>query len=697
MTGARGAEADREGGPCAGGARDILDNLLEGCQVVGFDWRYVYVNDAVVRHGRKSKEELLGRTMMEVYPGIENTEMFALLRRCMKERTHHEMENEFTFPDGSKGWFDLRFAPVPEGVFIHSLEITERKRAEARIAHLNSVLWGIRNVNQLITRGERDRDRLIQEACELLVRSRGFLSAVIGLTGEPDSRVTSYAGAGRKFADLSGSLQRGEAPRCAREAMAKRGVTVVVDPERSCAECPALGEPVGGRESLATGLELNGRIYGFLLACVPRGMGTDPEEQDLLHEVAGDLAFALHGMSVEAQLDRSQTVLAEREEELRQSQKLEAIGQLAGGVAHDYNNILTVQIGYCELMQAQLRPEDPLFKELTKIKDCAERAAVLTRQLLAFSRKQALEFEVLDLNAVVGSLEEMLRRLIGEDVEFTVVAGGKLGRVRADRGQMEQVIMNLVVNARDAMPGGGKLTIETADVALDEEYVKRHVDATAGPHVMMAINDSGHGMDKETKGRIFEPFFTTKEHGKGTGLGLATVYGIVRQCGGNIWVYSEPGKGTSFKIYLPRVESAVTVSMTARDAPTVAARGMGELILVVEDEEPLRGLFVMMLEGLGYRVKAAANGGEALIAIEEEGLRPDLLITDMVMPGMSGRTLAGRLSGVQPGLKVLFTSGYTDSTIVRHGGLDPETAFLQKPFNLKSLAAKVQKLLAERN
>jgi len=423
-------------------------------------------------------------------------------------------------------------------------------------------------------------------------------------------------------------------------------------------------------------------------------MGDDPEEQGLLQEAAGDLAFALRGMTVEAQLDSSKTALAETEEQLRQSQKMEAIGRLAGGIAHDYNNILTVQIGYCELMQSQLRPEDPLFKELSKIKVCAERAASLTSQLLAFSRKQSLRLEVLDFNEVVRNMETMIRRLIGEDVEFAVVAGGDLGRVKADPGQMEQAIMNMIVNARDAMPQGGRLMIETANVDLDEEYVERHVDATVGPHVMLAITDTGHGMDNETKSRIFEPFFTTKEPGKGTGLGLSTVYGIVKQSGGNIWVYSEPGKGTTFKIYLPRVES---VEMTPKEAREVSAtHGAGQLILVAEDEEPLRELFVMMLEHLGYRVRAAANGGEALMAIEEEGLTPDLLITDVIMPGISGKTLADRILRVRPGLKVLYTSGYTDDAIVHHGALDPETPFLQKPFNMKSLAAKVQEMLRDR-
>jgi PAS domain S-box-containing protein len=388
-----------------------------------------------------------------------------------------------------------------------------------------------------------------------------------------------------------------------------------------------------------------------------------------------------------------QTDLTERtqmENQLRQAQKLEAIGLLAGGVAHDFNNILMAQLGYCELMKSSLRDEDPLARDLAQIRACAERAAALTHQLLAFSRKQPLQLEVLDLNRVVTGIGTMLRRLIGEDVDFATVLAPELGRVRADPGQIEQVITNLAVNAREAMPHGGKLTIETANVDLDAEYARSHVSVVPGRYVMLAVSDTGSGMDEATQSRVFEPFFTTKVRGQGSGLGLATIYGIVKQSGGNIWVYSEPGKGTSFKIYLPRVEAEPTPQV--RDEPT-CARGGGEQVLVVEDELTIRELLQRMLAGLGYCARVAANGGEALIAVEEEQLKPDLLITDVVMPGMSGKVLAERLRKTQPDLKVLYMSGYTDDAIVHHGALDSGTPFLQKPFNTNDLAAKVHKLL----
>ncbi len=378
------------------------------------------------------------------------------------------------------------------------------------------------------------------------------------------------------------------------------------------------------------------------------------------------------------------------EEQFNQAQKLEAVGQLAGGVAHDFNNILTAQLGYCDLMKRRLKDADPVTADLAQIKICAERAATLTRQLLAFSRKQTLEPKVLNLNTIVTNIEKMLKRLIGEHIEFVTVLSDGLGSVKADPARIEQVIMNLAVNARDAMPQGGRLTIETANVVLDENYAREHVDAAAGPHVMLAISDNGCGMDEQTKRRLFEPFFTTKSVGKGTGLGLATVYGIVKQSGGNIWVYSEPGEGTTFKIFLPRVEAAPA---QPAEHGTMAARGKGELILVVEDEAALRDIFTRMIENLGYRVKVAANGVEAITMIEQEGLRPDLLITDVVMPKMGGRELVERLSRIQPGLKALYTSGHASSSFIDHTGLDPGVPFLQKPFSSDELAEKIQGLI----
>jgi len=382
---------------------------------------------------------------------------------------------------------------------------------------------------------------------------------------------------------------------------------------------------------------------------------------------------------------------AQLEDQLRQTQKVEAVGRLAGGVAHDFNNLLTVITGRAEMLLSRLGSDDPLRRHVQLIGKTAERAAALTRQLLAFSRKQVLQPKVLDLQAVVAGMEKMLRRLIGEDIELVAVPDPALGRVKADPGQLEQVILNLVVNARDAMPEGGRLTLETADVELDEAYARRHAGATPGRYVMLAVSDTGVGMDAATQARLFEPFFTTKGPGKGTGLGLATVYGIVKQSGGNIWVYSEPGRGTTFKIYLPRVDEAVEA---VEPGQVLAEWPRGwETVLLVEDEEGVRDLAREIIQLQGYTVLEARHPGEALLVNEEHAGRIHLLVTDVVMPQMSGRELADRLASMRSETKVLYMSGYTDDAIVRHGVLDAHTPFVQKPFTPEALLRKIREVL----
>ena len=385
---------------------------------------------------------------------------------------------------------------------------------------------------------------------------------------------------------------------------------------------------------------------------------------------------------------RAEEALVESEEQLRQSQKLEAIGQLAGGVAHDFNNLLTVIGGYSSILLGKLAPESPHRSSIEEIKKAGDRAGTLTRQLLAFSRKQILQPKVLDLNIAVTDLEKMVRRLIGEDIDLLTVTAPVLGKVKADPGQIEQVLLNLIVNARDAMPKGGKLTIETRNVVLSEDYAQRHA-AQPGSYVMLAVSDTGRGMDAATQPRIFEPFFTTKGPGQGTGLGLATVYGIVKQSGGNIWVYSEVGRGSTFKVYLPRVDEV-------REGEAVVSSSVPhgtELILLVEDEAQVRAILKEILEGQGYNVLAASNGEEALSISQDLESDIKLMITDVVMPQMSGRELAERVLEVRPNLPVLFMSGYTDDAIVRHGLLDEKLHFIQKPFDSATIGRKVREVL----
>jgi two-component system cell cycle sensor histidine kinase/response regulator CckA len=387
---------------------------------------------------------------------------------------------------------------------------------------------------------------------------------------------------------------------------------------------------------------------------------------------------------------RAEEALRQSEDQLRQAQKMEAVGRLAGGVAHDFNNVLSVILSYGEMIHGDLRGDDPMRGDIEEIMKAAQRAAALTRQLLLFSRQQVVEPKVLDLNENLGGMEKMLRRILGEDVDVAFRPAPKLGRIRADPSNVEQVIMNLVVNARDAMPTGGKLTIETANVDLDDDYASRHVGATAGRHVMLAITDTGIGMDRATQARIFEPFFTTKEPGKGTGLGLSTVFGIAQQSGGNVWVYSEPGKGTTFKVYFPRVEAEVYVP--GDRVPPTTLRGH-ETILLVEDEGQVRVVAQGILKRNGYSVIVAQNAGEALILCEGYAGIIHMLLTDVVMPQMSGAELAKRISKTRPEMKVLCMSGYTDDSIVRHGVLESGVAFLQKPFTPESLTRKVREVL----
>jgi PAS domain S-box-containing protein len=379
------------------------------------------------------------------------------------------------------------------------------------------------------------------------------------------------------------------------------------------------------------------------------------------------------------------------EAQLRQAQKMEAVGRLAGGVAHDFNNLLTVITSYSQLLLEDMAAADPRRADLEEIRRAAVGAAELTRQLLAFSRQQVLEPRVLNLNDVLSAAGKMLQRLIGEDVALQLTLAPDLGNVKADPGQIEQVIMNLAVNARDAMPDGGKLTIETSNIDLDASYAAQHAVVPPGSYILVAVTDTGSGMDEPTKARLFEPFFTTKEIGRGTGLGLATVYGIVKQSNGYIWVYSELGHGTSFKVYLPRVSEAAAAAAETRP---LLLNGGTETILLAEDASGVRAVAQEILTRLGYTVLVANDGHAALKLARASTDAIHLLVTDVIMPEMSGRQLADRLKEQRPGLKVLFVSGYTDDAIVRHGMLEPGIAFLQKPFTPQTLARKVREVLS---
>ncbi|MBI5479121.1 MAG: response regulator [Deltaproteobacteria bacterium] len=558
-----------------------------------------------------------------------------------------------------------------------------------RARHLNAVLRAIRNVNQLITRA-RDRDRLLQEACAILAETRGF-RCVWFVAVTPDGRfeAAAEAGIGAAFARVRAQLERGELPECCRRALASATPVVVADPVANCGACPVAPQ-YRDTAGLAVAMRHLGKTYGVLVAALPAEMADDAGELSLFCEVAGDLAFALYDIDLGRQHQRAEAASGRLQEQFQQAQKMEAVGRLAGGVAHDFNNLLSIILSNCSFALEGLGEGDPRREEITDIKEAGERAANLTRQLLSFSRRQMLQPRVLDLNGLITDLHKMLPRLLGEDIAIVLALAPTLGLVRADPGQLEQVIVNLAVNARDAMPDGGRLLVETADVELDEDYVRRHVTGAVGPFVRLTVSDTGCGMDPETQAKVFEPFFTTKEKGKGTGLGLSTVYGIVKQSNGFIWVYSEPGRGATFKVYLPRVTSAEQPWRPANGAETL--RGGDETILLVEDDAEVRAAATRALRNLGYRV-LEADGLEAARRVAASAAAIQLLLTDVVMPGGSGREVGLAVTAAHPAAKVLYMSGYTDNAILHHGVLEPGVAFVQKPFTPDVLGRKVREVL----
>ncbi|MBE7467711.1 MAG: hypothetical protein DPW09_20400 [Anaerolineae bacterium] len=432
-------------------------------------------------------------------------------------------------------------------------------------------------------------------------------------------------------------------------------------------------------------LVIEDKVVGGLSLESPQPHRFSTEELNLTWSVADQLAGVLARLRLEEQRQRL-------EEQYYQAQKMEAVGRLTAGVAHDFNNLLMTINGFATLIQEDLRPDDPHWEMVGTILRSGQRAAGLVRQLLAFSRKQIIQPQVLNLNSIVVELDKMLQRVIGEDIDLKTILAPELWPVKVDPAQIEQVILNLVVNARDAMPTGGQLTIETANVVIDDNYVAGHLNTRPGQYVLLAISDTGCGMSPEVKARIFEPFFTTKERGQGTGLGLATVFGIVKQNGGHIWVYSEEGLGTTFKIYLPRVEEEVTGPPIHLEPGSEMPPG-SETILLVEDDLEVRELLRRVLSKLGYTLLEAGNGSEALRLLAHYPDPIHLLLTDVVMSGMSGKTLAGQAITLRPGLKTLFMSGYTDEAIIQHDVLDSDVAFLQKPFSPLSLAVKLRSIL----
>ncbi len=615
--------------------RTLFRAMTDVILVLDVDGRYLKIAPTDPSYLYKPRADLVGKTLHEVFPKEKADFFLAHIHQALTEERMHRVEYKLRI-EKTDLCFEGRVSPVSrDSVVWIGRDITERKQSEEKLREserlyhttFNNAPVGIAHT-ELNGRWLHVNQRL----CDILGYSREELLRrnFQDVTHSEDVAADDFAR--RQF--LAGEIQRYSREK---RYVRRDGLVVWVDVIVTLQRSPA-GEPK------------------FFITVV----------QDI-------------------------TERKRLEQQFLQSQKMEAVGQLAGGIAHDFNNLLTAITGYSELTMARLSADDRLRPHIAEIKKAGDRAASLTRQLLAFSRKQMLQPKVINLNLVVSDLEKMLRRLIGENIEFRTVLDHDLGSVKADAGQIEQVIMNLVVNARDAMPHGGNVTIETANVCLDEEYVKHHVAVRSGAYVMLAINDNGCGMTAETKARMFEPFFTTKESGKGTGLGLSTVYGIVKQSGGSIWAYSEIEKGTTFRVYLPRV-SEDAQEYKRRTELERAPQG-AETILLVEDDETVRDLTHEVLMNYGYEVLDAAHGYAALLVCERYPKTIHLLLTDVVMPEMSGREVANRIAARRPEMKVLFMSGYTDEAIVHHGVLDANTPFIQKPFAPDALARKVRDVL----
>ncbi|MCD4677408.1 MAG: PAS domain S-box protein, partial [Desulfobacula sp.] len=479
------------------------------------------------------------------------------------------------------------------------LDITERKQAAAKIQHLNLVLSTIHKVNQLIVQ-EKNKDALIQKTCDILTGNRGYGNAWIVLLDEHGVYLNSAeSGLGKSFTRMKKMLKKGELTHCGNKAVKKKEIVIIDDPTKDCADCP-LSKNYSDMSGYSICLGHGDKIYGLLSVSVPDFLGKDKEEQDLFLEVGGDIGFALHNFEIKEKHKKAEEEKAQLEDQYRQAQKMESVGRLAGGVAHDFNNALSVIISTAELVIDDVNPTGQLREDLDEILMASKRAADITRQLLAFARKQTIAPEVLELNETVESVLKMLRRLIGEDIDFAWLPGPSLWPVKMDPSQIDQILANLCVNARDAIEGVGKVTIESENITFAEGYCADHAGFVPGEFIKLSVSDNGCGMDKEIQGNIFEPFYTTKDVDKGTGLGMATVYGIVKQNKGFINVYSEPGKGTTIKVYLPRHEGKFIE--IHEDSMEKIPQGQGEIILVVEDDTSILKIMQKILKGLGYTV-----------------------------------------------------------------------------------------------
>ena len=675
--------------------RLIFESSKDGILAVDMKARkFVVANEEICRMLGYGHDELLTMHLSDIHPAAALPAIAEQFERRARGEASLIVNIPMLCKDGSVFYADINATQIrldDQNCILGTFrDITDRMQAEARIEHLNRVLRAIRSVNQLIVTAS-SVDELIQKACTILADRRSYISALIVLTDEND-RPFAHAeeGAGVDFHHFIEQIKQGTLPLCCASAKKKGGIYLTRGKDTICEACPVASVCVSPQK-MSILLEHQKTVYGYLVVRVDIDIAMDDEEEKLLIELAGDLAYSLHNMEAKKIMLRTEEEKKKLEAQFFQSQKMEAVGQLAGGVAHDFNNLLSIIIGYTDLLKEEGIAAASSEEAVTEIYDAAIRATNLTRQLLAFSRKQMLEMQVVDVNKVISSFEKLLRRTIGEDIQMRLIPTSEPVLVKADESQLEQILLNLAVNARDAMPDGGLLTIETACVVLDEAYVSGKPEVSPGPHVMIAISDNGSGMDKATRDRIFEPFFTTKAMGKGTGLGLSMVYGVVKQHNGNIWVYSEPGEGTTFKIYLPSVKEVNIPQGKHINKRKPSAQA--ETVLVVEDEPSLRKLACQVLMRNGYTVLESKDENDAITVASHHKEPIQLLLTDVIMPTMKGTEVYEKVCKFHPQVRVLYMSGYTANVIAHHGVLDEGVHFLQKPFSAESLLEKVYNTL----
>jgi PAS domain S-box-containing protein len=688
--------------------RNILANIEDGYFEVDLAGNFTFFNESLCKQLGYSKEEMIGMNNRLYMDKETSKDIYRVFNRVYTTKEPYKAYNwKVTRKDGAKrvheGSISLMKDAKGEPIGFRGInrDITERiqvedalRQSEEEARHLaeeNAVMAEISRIISSTLNIEDVYEGVVQEVGKLIQFDRVSINVIDPVNH--NSGVVRYA-YGIEVENRMVGKVISLAGTASNDAIRNR-ISLLIQGESQEAvinRWPALLHLIkaGVQSFMVVPLFSKNEVIGALNI---QSMKEDAyTEMDLKkaervgNQIAGAIANALL-FEAHIRAEEEKNVL---HEQLRQSQKMEAIGQLAGGVAHDFNNHLTIIRSHSQLALRQLKEGDRFREIFRTIEEATTRSANLVRQILAFSRRQVMEMIVIDLNDLFRGLEKMLRRIIGEDVALRIVLADDLGRVKADPGQIEQVIFNLAVNSRDAMPSGGKLTIETSNVALDEAYARRHVSVTPGRYVMIAVSDTGKGMPPEVRDRIFEPFFTTKEIGKGTGLGLSTVYGIVKQSGGNIWVYSEPGKGTSFKIYLPRVDDPLT--KVGEKEESELFRGVG-VILVVEDDKDVREVVLEVLRTQGYSILEALNEEEALLICQQYKDTIHLMLTDVVMPQISGFDLAKRLVVLHPEMKVLFMSGYADNAIIQHGVFKKGLNFIQKPFSINELTRKVREVL----